>query len=161
MSRLVAFGLSVQPPSGWEGEIYRRAPEGATIASVAAPSPPTPIVHMANFALPTERGDYGGGAVELMGSGGIFISLLEHDPAEAAMELFASRGTPWPLVPSDFHPQQMQRPIAGQAGCQRFFSVAGRAFCLYVALGSYRARELLVREVNAALASMEIAELAT
>lgn len=154
--RLEAFGLGVDPPKGWEGEIYRRVPEGATIAALVSPSPPTPIVHVANFALPAERGDYGGGAVEIMGSGGIFVSLLEHDPAEATMELFAGKGTPWPLVPSDFHPQQMQRPIQRQAGCQRFFSVRDRAFCLYVVIGSYRARTLLVPEVNAVLSSIEV-----
>src|SRR5688572_13518426 len=115
-----------------------------------------PIVHLANFALPSERGDYGGGAVERMGRGGIFVSILEHPPEEGNTPMFAGRGIPWPLQPSDFDPQQMQRTIGGQAGCQRFFTHNGRAFCLYVAIGSYAARALLVPEVNAALATVDL-----
>jgi hypothetical protein len=167
VSRLRAYGLGTEPPGGWEAEIYQRPGVSATErrfggAAVAVPevegaqeaAPSTPIVHLANFALPSTRGDYGGGAVELMGRGGIFISLLEHDPAEVGTALFAAQGVPWPLSADDFGPQQMQRPLPGQAGCQRFFTVSGRAFCLYVAIGSHLTRALLVREVNAALATV-------
>lgn len=163
MAKLQAYGLGATAPAGWESEIYRRDPEVVSVptldgsAFTRSVTEPTPILHLANFALPAERGDYGGGAVELMGSGGIFISLLEHDPAEAGTALFAGRPIPWPLRPDDFEPNQMQRTLPGQAGCQRFFVHAGRAFCLYVAIGSHRTRALLVREVNAALATVEIA----
>jgi hypothetical protein len=157
MAKLDAYGLVVAPPSGWDGEIYRRASEPSAFAvPMADPATPTPILHLANFALPDGRGDYGGGAVELMGRGGIFISLLEHEPAEAGNALFAGRGIPWPLRPEDFDPNQMQRTLPGQAGCQRFFTHGNRAFCLYVAIGSYFARAVLVREVNAALATVEL-----
>jgi hypothetical protein len=158
MSTLDAYGLSATPPKGWDGEIYRRPDEArpfSATAAVAAASP-TPILHLANFALPEERGDYGGGAVELMGRGGIFISILEHEAAESGNALFAGKGIPWPLSADDFDPNQMQRTISGQAGCQRFFSHAGRPFCLYVAIGSYRSRALLVREVNNALAAVDL-----
>jgi hypothetical protein len=157
MSRLEAFGLAADPPKGWDGEIYRRDDQlGRGAALFGSSEVVTPILHLANFALPAERGDYGGGAVELMGRGGIFVSLLEHPRAEGETALFAGNDIPWPLRPSDFDPKQMQRAIGGQAGCQRFFTVHGRAFCLYVAIGSYAARTVLVREVNAALASVDL-----
>jgi len=181
VSRVAAYGLAADPKAGWEVEIYRR--ESATVAAAAAarsapgargdeanpgalvdatgalvePGVPTPILHLANFALPAERGDYGGGAVELMGRGGVFISLLEHDPAEASSTLFAQRRVPWPLGLNDFDPNQMQRTIGGQSGCQRFFAVHGRAFCLYVAIGSHTLRALVLPDVNEMLATIEIA----
>jgi hypothetical protein len=153
MGKLDAYGMNVDPPAGWEVEIYRRPAEPLTFAvPQAGPAVSTPILHLANFALPDDRGDYGGGAVELMGRGGIFVSLLEHDSDEVGLALFAGKPIPWPLRADDFEPNQMQRAIPGQAGCQRFFAHAGRAFCLYVAIGSYHSRALLVREVNAVLA---------
>lgn len=159
MARVEAYGLAAELPDGWDGEIYRRDAEvlgRAPSALFGATEVATPIVHLANFPLPTTRGDYGGGAVELMGRGGIFISLLEHPADEGRTAMFAGKGIPWPLRASDFDPNQMQRTIGGQAGCQRFFTHAGRAFCLYVAIGSYAQRSLLVREVNAALATVEL-----
>jgi len=78
---LQAYGLGSSAPKGWESAIYRREPEVVSVRSAdglaftRATAEPTPILHLANFPLPAERGDYGGGAVEQMGSGGIFISL--------------------------------------------------------------------------------------
>jgi hypothetical protein len=165
VSRLEAYGLAVDPPSGWEGEIFQRPVVTATElrsagVAVAADAPaggvPTPIVHLANFPMPAQRGDYGGGAVELMGRGHVFAAVLAHDPAEASSPIFARQGVPWPLRAEDFDPNQMQRTFSGQSGCQRFFRVGERPFCLYVALGSHRMRALLVREVNAALATVDL-----
>jgi hypothetical protein len=158
MARLEAFGLAAELPNGWDGEIYRRDGEALGFAPLAlgANEVVMPIVHLANFALPAERGDYGGGAVDTMGRGGIFISLLEHPAEEGGTALFAGKRVPWPLAASDFDPQQMQRPVGGQAGCQRFFTHNGRAFCLYVAIGSHLSRRMLVREVNAALATIDL-----
>lgn len=156
MARVEAFGLVADPPKGWDGEIYRRdaeLPVGVS-ALFGATEVVTPILHLANFPLPTERGDYGGGAVEMMGRGGVFVSLLEHPASEGESALFRGKTIPWPLRSSDFDPKQMQRTIGGQAGCQRFFTHNGRAFCLYVAIGSYVSRAVLVREVNAALSSV-------
>lgn len=159
MPTLDAHGMRADPPKGWDGEIYRRTPEAPPVTGagrVVAAETTTPILHLANFPLPAVRGDYGGGAVERMGRGGVFISLLEHPAAEGASALFSGEGVPWPLSPDDFSPDTMQRTIAGQAGYQSFFTHRGRAFCLYVVLGSYRTRALLVREVNAALAAVEL-----
>ena len=166
MANLAAFGLAVTTPPGWEGEIYLprdlgvpAGPASVTGAAALAPATaapaPVPILHVANFPLPVQRGDYGGGAVELMGPGDLFVSLLEHPPEEAASALFSHNGLLWPLTIDDFSPQVMQRRIPGQAGCQRFFTHRARPFCLYVAIGSYRDRAALVPQVNVVLATVE------
>jgi len=158
MTPLTAGGLSVSLPTGWEGEIFTRAPT-VDGRSLGGPSGETEVarnvVHLANFALPAERGDFGSGAVELMSSGAILVVLFEHGPESADTPLFARRGVPQ-LSPEEFHPQQMQRTLSGQSGRQIFFNVAGRAFCLYVVLGGHRRREVLVPLVNDVLASLDI-----
>ena len=173
MPRIEAHGLTADAPSGWDAQIYVRDPlppdavvqRPAGPAGPGAPGAPSavapvgeqtfPICHLANFPLPANRADYGGGAVELMESGGVFIAVIEYEPEAATSSQFA-HPIPWPLTPDDFDPQQMQRTLPGQAGCQRFFTTGGRAFCLYVVIGSYRSRAMLTKVVNSALASFTI-----
>lgn len=158
MNNLTAEGVSVSLPTGWEGEVYNRAP----VADGRSLSGPTGdaevarnVVHLANFALPAERGDFGSGAVEIMNTANLLVILFEHGPESVDTPLFARSGVPV-LTPDEFHPQQMQRTLTGQSGRQIFFNVSGRAFCLYVVLGSHRARHTLVPQVNAVLASLDI-----
>ena len=113
------------------------------------------MLHLANFALPGGRGDYGTGAVETMGDQHVFLALVEFDPEEAGRPLFAARGFPR-LTVRDFAPNQLQRRIAGQLGCQRFFTEQGRAFCQYSVLGSQRHATALVREVHEVVARIEV-----
>lgn len=161
MTSLSAGGLSVSLPTGWEGEIFNRAPT-VDGRSLGGPSGDTEVarnvVHLANFALPTERGDFGSGAVEIMNSGAVLVILFEHGPESADTPLFARTGIPQ-LSPDEFHPQQMQRTLSGQSGRQIFFNAGGRAFCLYVVLGAHRRREVLVPLVNRVLASLDIEKL--
>jgi len=158
MNNLNGGGVSVALPGGWEGEVFNRTPE-IDGRSLGGPTGDAEIarnvVHLANFALPAERGDFGSGAVELMSSGALMVILFEHGPESVDMPLFARSGVPQ-LSPEEFHPQQMQRTLAGQSGRQIFFNTNGRAFCLYVVLGSHRQREVLVPLVNNVLASLEI-----
>lgn len=156
MATLSAHGLAVTPPAGWDAEIFTRDRDPRILTPQGIQEVVPPIAHVANFGLPPVRGDFGGGAVELMESGAVFIALLEHDASEAGTALFQGKGVPWPLSPDDFDPNNLQRGIAGQAGCQRFFLANGRPFCLYVVIGSYRLRAALVREVNAVLAGVTI-----
>jgi hypothetical protein len=169
VTRLDSYGISVALPAGWEGEIYRRPPAveglraaGAPGAGEAAGAPDgepdgePPVVHAASFALPPERGDFGNGAVDLMGADDVFVSLFEYDPASATTPLFASSGVPR-LDDADFAPTALQRAFPGHSGCQRFFHVGRRAFCLYVVLGSHRFRTRQVRRVNALLDGLQIA----
>lgn len=152
MTTLTGHGLTADLPAGWSGEIYDRAPVstgGATPFAVT----PAPVLHAASFALPAVRGDFGGGAVELMRSADAFFALFEHERAAAGKALFAAT-MPTGLTARDFHPRSLQRPQANQVGCQRFFNRAGRAFCLYVVLGSPAATSLPL--VNQLLGSVRI-----
>jgi hypothetical protein len=162
MPTIDAHGITAVSPKGWDGEIYQREAErpgtrsGPLPAAVDIADTPMPILHLANFALPRERGDYGGGAVESMGSGGVFISLLEHTAEEAKMPLFLNHPIPWPLTGDSFNPNRLQRMIANHAGHQSFFTANGRAFCLYVVIGSFRLRNMLADVANEPLANLEI-----
>lgn len=158
MPTIAAHGLSIELPRGWDGQIFVREIAPALRddpALTATASQAWPMLHAANFALPTGRGDYGGNAVETMGTGGIFLAVLESDPAELSSPMFA-HPVPWPLAPDDLQTNQMQRGVAGGAGCQRFFTTGDRALCLYVAIGSHATRAVLVREVNKVLATVTI-----
>lgn len=141
--KLSGAGLSVDLPAGWEAEIS--GPEGEARPHQGAHR--RAVVHAANFPLPPDRGDFGSGAVELMSRGDALVVLFEHDPSLADAALFDREG-PGEVRATDFAPQQMQRPLPGQSGMQRFFRAHGRAFCLYVALGSHVERALVLDAVN-------------
>jgi len=158
---LEGHGLGTTLPAGWDGRITvrdegrldaLRAPGGAT-AFVAQPHP---VLHAANFALPEERGDFGSGAVELMGGRDVFVVLFEYGPEATSTPLFAAIGMPRTLAPSDFDESMLRQGIRGQAGFQTFFQESGRAFCLYVVLGASAARNVLVPVVNQVLATVRI-----
>ncbi len=154
--KLTGGGVALSLPTGWEGEVFTRAPEPGRSLSAGHPDEVARnVIHLANFALPRERGDFGSGAVELMSSGAILVILFEHGPESVGTPLFARSGVPV-LDPDEFHPQQMQRTLSGQSGRQIFFNANGRAFCLYVVLGAHRQRSTLVPLVNEVLASLEI-----
>jgi len=106
--------------------------------------------------MPDDRGDFGSGAVELMGSSHVLVVLLEHGAAAASTALFANKGMPRQLGAELFSPHQLQRTIAGQAGTQVFFHEGGRAFCLYVVLGSSRGRARLIPRVHEVLSQLEV-----
>ena len=149
MSWLRGAGINVELPPGWDGGIADRAvlDDGAIRRSVT---------HLASFPLPEHRGDYGGGAVGLMGWTDILIVLLEFEPNSTAQPLFSLDGMPRELRQSDFGRDTLQRRIEGHGGCQVFFHEAGRAFCLYVVLGSYVDREDLIPKVNEVLRRIQI-----
>jgi hypothetical protein len=105
------------------------------------------VLHAATIPLPASRGDYGTGAVELLGPGDVLVALVEHGEAAAGTPLFERSGFPTPSA-ADFHPRGLQRTIDGQSGAQWFFHVGRRAFCLYVVLGSHAWRARLVPRVR-------------
>jgi hypothetical protein len=141
-------GLSVATPRGWDARIYRRT--AGTPGEVTRP-----VLHAADFPLPNVRGDYGSGAVEIMGPNHVFLSLIQFDQADAATPLF-DKPRPTRLSPGEFGPNQLQRAIAGQAGAQFFFVDKGRPFCLYVVIGSYANRAVLVARANDIFRTMEV-----
>jgi hypothetical protein len=161
MPTLAAHGIGVGLPAGWDGTIGVRddgRPEpvfgatGAPVGEVRA----HPIVHLANFGLPSARGDFGSGAVELMGDRDVFVVLFEHEPAAASTALFRRQGMPRRLRAEDFDPYTCRRGIPGQSAYQGFFTENGRPFCLYVVLGSHARRTRLVPIVNDVLATVSV-----
>jgi hypothetical protein len=143
VSRLAAYGISLELPSGWEGNAFRH--EGGE-----------PTVHVASFPLPRVDGEFGTRATGSMPRDGLFLALTEYRVAddELGSGIFAG-SRPRSLDPGLLSAHTLLRPVAGQRGLQRFFSATGRAFCLYVVAGSDGGRRL--EAGNAALASLEIA----
>ena len=145
--RLASAGLSVTLPPGWEATIYRRPPGPEEVTY--------PVVHAATVPLPAVRGDYGGGLVETLGPADVFVSFLEFGPEAAGTPLFNRiQGVPG-LTPDLYRPRQLQRTILGQAGVQRFFTVNGRAFCLYSVIGSLAQRVPLTARANQIIGSFQ------
>ena len=165
MATVDAHGISVGLPAGWDASIGIRrhgAPQGAITASGSetAVLRSYPVAHIANFGLPAERGDFGSGAVELMGDRDVFIVLFEYDAASTRTALFRARGVPRSLTVRDFNPLTLRRGIPGQSAHQAFFQDHGRAFCLYVVLGAHARRARLVPWVNRVLATVQVQPIA-
>jgi hypothetical protein len=159
--RLAGQGISTTLPGGWEGRITRRVDptvdRSAATAGFGTPGERTyPITHLANFALPEQRGDFGSGAIDLMGPGNLFVCLFEYGPESVGTALFAPQGLPRRLRPAQFSPRALQHVIVGQSGFQHFFTEAGRAFCLFVVLGSHDNAPALVPLGNEVLAATTI-----
>ena len=163
MAQLSAHGITITTPSGWEGRIFRRLRHGEVTAAsgdVGPAAPPGeetyPVAHAATIPLPSDVADYASDAVEHFGPNDSIVVIKEFAPRNATQALFASGALPRSLDPDTFDPEMLQRRLPGQAGLQRFGNEGGRAFCLYVVLGSYRNRRQVVPGVNAVLGSLRI-----
>jgi hypothetical protein len=158
--RLQAHGIRTDLPPGWEGRItVRSRPTGAAATNRSngdAGEVTHPVVHLANFALPEDRGDFGSGAVDLMRDQHVLLVLLEYGPECAGTPLFRRKGLPRRLTPNMFSPSALQRTLPGQAGCQIFFTEGHRAFCCYAVLGKQSAAARVLPHANAALAGTTI-----
>jgi hypothetical protein len=148
MKRMAAHGLAVGIPPGWEGRIHCRPPTVAQERTCA-------VVHLANFALPEHRDDFGGGVTPAMRSPDVFVALFEYGPESLGTPLFATHGVPR-IAAGMFDSKRLQRPLPGQLGCQRFFTANGRPFCLYVVAGSRAHLPRIVADVNAMLADLDV-----
>jgi hypothetical protein len=160
---LSAEGLSIKLPRGWDGRIrwVTSDPAAALPAlhlsePVAIGGTPNAVLHVANFGLPAQRGDYGSGAVEKMTSRCVFAALVEFDPEAGATALFASTGMPRVRAVS-FGPNAMQRVLPRMCGAQWFFTAGGRAFCLYAVLGSYALRRPLAALLDPVIQTITVA----
>jgi hypothetical protein len=141
--RIQAHGLELELPAGWDGRIGRR-PNAL------------PVAHAASFALPAEDGDFAALATSSMPPDGVVVVLAEYDSAFAGTGLFAPAGPPRSLRPQDFSPATLLHRIPGQVGLQRFFSNRGRAFCLYVVLGSGHRAPALARTATSLLRTLAV-----
>lgn len=156
--RVGAYGLSIDPPAGWDVRVYRRAGDAPTTArsDVAGDGTANPVLQLATVPLVEGGGDYGSGVVEQMRDLDAFVAIVEFDREAASTALFASSPVPRRIEPADLQAHTLQRVIAGQAGLQFFAQEVGRAFCLYVVAGSLSSRSAVVERVNAALSTLQI-----
>jgi hypothetical protein len=145
---VAAHGVAAAPPRGWDVRIGRRPAAGIETTHA--------VLHAGTFPLPSERGDYGDGAVQLMGPGDVFVALVEFAPAAAGTALFAQRGWPAPFSPADLSRTSLQLALAGQAGVQRWFVQEGRPWCLYVVIGSWDDRSALAARANELVSTVEV-----
>ena len=90
-------------------------------------SPPSPS--------PTTVGDFGSGAVTLMGPTDVFAVLFEYGPESLGTALFGRQGMVGGLTADDFRPTVLRRGLGGQCGTQWFFTEASRPFTFYAVLG--------------------------
>ena len=79
MSTLDAHGIEIELRRGWD--VHITLPDADEIDAPGGGDTPisrsgttNPLVHMANFALPVHRGDFGQGATQLMRSNHVFIA---------------------------------------------------------------------------------------
>ncbi len=145
--RVAGHGLVIDAPQRWEARIFCRADAA-------------PVLHAATFALRERDGDFGAAATGRMGADDVFAALIEYR-ADAMVRpgvgLFSAAGRPAVLRAGDFGSAQLQVTRGGQLGCQRFFTDAGRPFCLYAVIRPAAKRpERLVKELNGVLATLEV-----
>jgi hypothetical protein len=142
VSTLSAYGISLELPASWEGYAFRH--DGGE-----------PTMHVGSFRLPHSDGEFGSRATAAMPADGLFLALTEYrvEAGEVGTGIFAGP-PPRLLRPEQLGPHTLLRPVAGQRGLQRFFSDAGRAFCLYVVAGRDGGRRLAA--ANRVLASIAI-----
>ncbi len=152
MPTIRAHGIAAQLPALFEGRIFVRP------ASVGMSYP---VGQFATFPIPDDVGDFGSGAVTLMGPEDVFATLFEYGPESVGTALFSAQGRPSSFTPGDFSPMRLRRGIPGQSGTQRFFTEAGRPFSFYAVLGSHVRRELLVPSVNELISSLLISPAST
>jgi hypothetical protein len=148
VTTISAHGIAARLPGGFEGRIYVR-PSAVGVSY--------PVGQFATFPLPDDIGDFGSGAVSLMGSDDVFATLFEYGPESLGTVLFKQEGRPGALLQEDFSPVRLRRGIPGQSGVQLFFTEAGRPFSFYAVLGNHLRRDLLIPGVNALLSALAIA----
>jgi len=148
VTRLASHGIAIEVPKGWEGRIF--------VPDLDPPAINLPILHLTDTVLTLERSSYAPELAARAGGTGTLVALLEFDHTLADVGLYAPQGLHLPLSRERFHQKALQFPSRVQEGHQRFFSQGGRAFCLYVVLGTGRGVDRRLADVNGALASLEI-----
>ena len=120
------------------------------------------MLHACTRALPAERGDLGGGVVEVLRPRG-----RVRRPGRARLRRWPGQGLFAPpracprLAPSQFGPDRLQRVVPGRSAAQHFFTEGGRAFCLFVVLGSHARRMALVPRAAQVVGGFAITDRAT
>jgi hypothetical protein len=120
------------------------------VPDLPPPAENHPVVRLANFALPTSRNTYAEDVAETLRPGQVVASLAEFSPELADRGLYGSQGVPR-LAVDDLDPRAVQRQGHGRLGVQRFFSVGGRAFSLYVVARDGERLPAALRDLDAQL----------
>jgi hypothetical protein len=140
-------GVSAAPPAGWHARIYSRVDLG-------------PVLHLASFTLDAGDGDFGAAATERMRADDAFAALIAYPRDGRIMPgvgLFKASAWRPRLRAIEFSPSQLQVTRPGQIGTQRFFTHAGRPFCLFAVVKPVRKRpEALIGSLSAVLGTVRI-----
>ena len=147
MVRLAGHGVAVEVHPGWEARVWRPV--------VAAPAVPGAVVRLANFPLPVTKNTYAAEVADDLRPGDVLVSLVELDPSLADRGLYAAQGVPSVRV-DDLDARALQAAGPGRCGVQRFFSLHGRAFSLYVMAREGPGLEHALRAMNASLRSLTV-----
>lgn len=143
--RTAAHGLAVDVPVGWEARIVR-------------PSESAPYLHVASCSLHADSGQFGAGVTARMGADSAFAALVQYlidGRVQPDVGLFASRHWHPRLRLREFSHDRLQVMRPGHLGAQRFFTAAGRPFCLYAVISPGRRRPAqLIGELSAVLATV-------
>ncbi len=116
-----------------------------------------PYLHVASFALHADAGQFGAAVTGRMGPDSAFAALVEYlVDADVTPDagLFSGR---WRhrLGLHEFRHNQLQVTRPGHLGLQRFFTAAGRPYCLYAVIAPIRRRPAqLAGELSAVLKSV-------
>ena len=148
MTVLSSHGITIEVPNGWEGRMF--------VPDVPSPAVNLPVLHLTNTILTHERSSFAPELAARAGGTGALVALLEIEHTLADRGLYAPQSIDLPLGRDRFHPRALQVPSLVQEGHQRFFSRHGRAFCLYVVLGTGPGADHRLHTVNEALASLRI-----
>ena len=102
----------------------RLGARGSTAATPRdrSPSAPCRCVHVCTRPMPAERGDFGSGAVEVLGPEDVFVALVEYgsDLADAGPVRAAGRAAPRAVAVR--HRTGCRATIVGRSASQHFFS---------------------------------------
>jgi hypothetical protein len=126
---LAAHGIRIELPRGWSGRVFSRQAGVATL-------------HVANYPLALSDGEFGDRSTASMRPGACFVAMTEYRSGgglQPGAGLFSTRRLALPLDPTSFSVRALAHPRPGQAGTQRFLTLAERPFCLYVVLAGERA----------------------
>jgi hypothetical protein len=145
---IAAYGISADIPEHWEARFFRHG--GGE-----------PTLHAASFPLPHSDGEFGSRATARMPGEGLFLSLTEYsvgDGISIERGLFA-HPLPRSVDVRTFSSRSLLRHRQGQRGTQRFFSAAGRAFCLYVVIAGHTSARRRVGDLDRVLRTLEVVPL--
>ena len=82
--------------------------------------------------------------------------LVEYGPESAGTALFPTVSSVPRVTGRMFSSQGLQRVQRGQAGAQRFFTLNGRAFCLYTVVGDQREVGAMATTTNDVTRQIEV-----